>query len=48
MTAEHTLHKNQILKATPAEVKKRLFPHMNMMNLPLGMVLNDPGDVRQP
>ena len=41
----HTPQQNHLLKATPVEVQKRLFPHMKLMDLPLGTVLYEPGHV---
>jgi CRP-like cAMP-binding protein len=36
---------NQLLAATPAEVKKRLFPDLELVTMPLGRVLYESGDV---
>lgn len=36
---------NHLLDAAPAEVKKRLFPHMKLMDFPLGTVLYEPGHI---
>ena len=36
--------RNTLLAALPAEVQNRLFPHLELVSLPLGMVLYESGD----
>lgn len=38
---------NHLLAAAPGDVQDRLFPHLNLVELPLGKVLYDSGDVSQ-
>jgi len=35
---------NHLLAALPAEVQHRLFPHLELISLPLGKVLYESGD----
>jgi CRP-like cAMP-binding protein len=39
-----TLLQNHLLAALPAETQQRLFPHMKLVDLPLGKVLYESGD----
>ena len=39
-----TLLQNHLLAALPEEAQKRLFPHMKLVDLPLGKVLYESGD----
>jgi len=41
--ATPTLLQNKLLKALPTEAQQRLFPHMKLVNLPLGKVLYESG-----
>jgi len=41
---EHDPRENQILDALPADERDRLFPHMTLIEIPLGMVLYESGD----
>ena len=41
---EHDPRDNQILDALPADERDRLFPHMELVEMPLGMVLYESGD----
>jgi CRP-like cAMP-binding protein len=40
-----TPQQNHLLAALPVEVKRRIFPHLKWVPLPLGLVLYAPGDV---
>ncbi|MDT8320422.1 MAG: Crp/Fnr family transcriptional regulator [Xanthomonadales bacterium] len=42
-----TLLDNRLLAALPAEAKEHLFPHMKLVDLPLGKVLYESGDTLQ-
>ena len=42
--AETNPKQNHLLAALPAEVQARLFPHLEMVDLPLGKVLYESGD----
>ena len=44
MADEHTPHENHLLAALPAEVQERLFPILELVELPLGKVLYESGD----
>ena len=44
MDNEHKPHQNHLLAALPAEVQTRLFPHLELVELPLGKVLYESGD----
>ena len=39
-----TLVQNKLLEALPTEAQQRLFPHMKLVDLPLGKVLYESGD----
>jgi CRP-like cAMP-binding protein len=41
---EHDPRENHILDALPAEERKRLFPHLTLVEMSLGMVLYESGD----
>jgi CRP-like cAMP-binding protein len=41
---EHNPRENHILDALPADERERLFPHMTLIELPLGMVLYEARD----
>jgi CRP-like cAMP-binding protein len=41
---KHDPRDNQILDALPADERDRLFPHMELVEMPLGMVLYESGD----
>jgi len=41
---EHEPRENHILDALPADERERLFPHMKLVEMPLGMVLYESGD----
>ncbi len=41
---EHDPRENHILEALPAEERKRLFPHLTLVEMSLGMVLYESGD----
>jgi len=44
-TSLHIPKDNQLLKELSAEVQRRLFPHLELVEMPLGKVLYEPGDV---
>jgi CRP-like cAMP-binding protein len=44
---EHDPRENQILDALPAEERDRLFPHMQLIEMPLGMSVYESGDVQR-
>ncbi|QJR81682.1 Crp/Fnr family transcriptional regulator [Alteromonas pelagimontana] len=39
------LQQNQMLAILPLDVQERLYPYMDLVNLPLGKVLYEPGDI---
>lgn len=41
---QHDPRANQILDALPADERDRLFPHLKLIEMPLGMVLYESGD----
>ncbi len=41
---QHDPRENHILDALPADERDRLFPHMQLIEMPLGMVLHESGD----
>jgi CRP-like cAMP-binding protein len=43
-TPEHDPRQNHLLDALPVEERDRLFPHMKLVAMPLGMVLYESGD----
>jgi len=43
MTAPHSLQQNHLLAALPAEELERLAPHLELVPMPLGEVLYEPG-----
>jgi CRP-like cAMP-binding protein len=43
MTAPHSLQQNYLLAALPAEELERLAPHLELVPMPLGEVLYEPG-----
>ena len=45
MAAKHAPTQNQLLNALSAEVQQRLFPHLERVEMPLGKVLYESGDV---
>ena len=45
IVANHTPTQNQLLNALSAEVQQRLFPHLERVEMPLGKVLYESGDV---
>ena len=45
ITAKHVPTQNQLLNALSAEVQQRLFPHLEIVEMPLGKVLYESGDV---
>jgi CRP-like cAMP-binding protein len=44
MPDSHNPQQNHLLAALPAEVQERLFPHMELVPMPLGKVLYESGD----
>ncbi len=42
--SEHDPCENQILNALPAAERERVFPHLTLVEMPLGMVLYESGD----
>ena len=44
MSETSTPHQNHLLAALPTEVQDRLFPHLELIPLPLGKVLYESGD----
>jgi len=44
MSEPHVPQQNHLLAALPAEVQDRLFPHLELVPLPLGKVLYESGD----
>ena len=44
MLEKHIPQRNTLLAALPAEVQHRLFPYLELVSLPLGMVLYESGD----
>ena len=44
MPEHHGPRENHILDALPAEERERLFPHLKLVEMPLGMVLYESGD----
>ncbi|GGD51534.1 Crp/Fnr family transcriptional regulator [Lacimicrobium alkaliphilum] len=42
---QHQPTENQLLKALCAEVQERLFPHLELVEMPLGKVLHESGEV---
>lgn len=40
MSAAHHPHQNQLLRALPADVRKRIFPHLRLVEMPVGRVLD--------
>jgi CRP-like cAMP-binding protein len=44
MPDSHTPRENHILDALAAEERERLFPHLTLIEMPLGMVLYESGD----
>jgi len=44
VASPHLPQQNHLLAALPAEVKGRLFPHLELVPLPLGKVLYESGD----
>ncbi len=44
MLEAHLPQRNHLLAALPAEVQQRLFPHLELVSLPLGIVLYESGD----
>ncbi len=47
MAEEHKPQQNHLLAALPAEVQNRLFPHLELVDLPFGKVLYESGDILQ-
>ena len=45
IVANHTPTQHQLLNALSAEVQQRLFPHLERVEMPLGKVLYESGDV---
>lgn len=45
IVTNHTPTQNQLLNALSAEVQQRLFPHLERVEMPLGKVLYESGDV---
>jgi len=45
MADEHKPQQNHLLAALPAEVQIRLFPHLELVELPFGKVLYESGDI---
>ena len=45
MAAKHASTQNQLLNALSAEVQQRLFPHLERVEMPLGKVLYESGDI---
>lgn len=43
LSARHPLHQNHLLAALPAEIAERLFPHLELIAMPLGQVIYDSG-----
>jgi CRP-like cAMP-binding protein len=44
MSESITPQQNHLLAALPTEIRNRVFPHLELMALPLGKVLYEPGD----
>jgi CRP-like cAMP-binding protein len=44
---EHDPRENHILDALPADERDRLFPHMQLVEMPLGMSVYESGDVQR-
>ena len=44
MGEQHKPHQNHLLAALPAEVQRRLFPNLELIDMPYGMVLYESGD----
>jgi len=44
---EHDPRQNHILDALPADERDRLFPHMQLIEMPLGMSVYESGDVQR-
>ena len=44
MNVEHKPQQNHILAALPADAQSRLFPHLELVDLPFGRVLYESGD----
>ena len=45
MAAKHSPAQNHLLNALPTDVQQRLFPHLDLVEMPLGKVLYESGDV---
>ncbi|WP_440590628.1 Crp/Fnr family transcriptional regulator [Rheinheimera fenheensis] len=45
MTSKHTPVQNHLLNALPTDVQQRLFPYLDLVEMPLGKVLYESGDV---
>src|SRR5271165_1797013 len=45
MAEEHKPQQNHLLAALPGEVQNRLFPHLELVELPFGKVLYESGDI---
>ena len=43
LTVQNTAHQNRLLAALPSEVTERIFPHLELVSMPLGAVLYEPG-----
>ncbi|MGZ8181676.1 MAG: Crp/Fnr family transcriptional regulator [Methylobacter sp.] len=47
LSAQHNPRQNHLLAALPAEVFERIFPHLELILMPLGLVLYESGDQLQ-
>ena len=45
MSATHEPEQNRLLRALASEQRDRLYPHLELVALPLGRVLHDAGDL---
>ena len=47
MTKQHEPEQNHLLAALPADVQSRLFPNLELVDMPYGKVLYESGDTMQ-
>jgi CRP-like cAMP-binding protein len=45
MTVNHTPRQNHLFRALPADARERVFPHLELVEMPLAHVLYESGDV---
>jgi CRP-like cAMP-binding protein len=45
MTVNHTPQQNHLFRALPADARERVFPHLELVEMPLAHVLYESGDV---